>query len=142
MEGEHSGQAYAIQEVEKTAIAVLNYSSGEVNRKVQKTKRKYLTFLLSLFAALLALILYLLWFKGYFFIPDRCHSPDGSYTVTVYDKMLDGGRFTAEDGVSLNIDKNGEDLHYLLSYGNCTYQGIWWAPDSQKFLLSLDTAHA
>ena len=71
------------------------------------------------------------------FVIDRENSPDGLYTITVYNKKLVSNGFTTEDSTSLIVEKKDEDLSYRVNYGNGIYQGIWWSPDSQKYVLSI-----
>lgn len=46
------------------------------------------------------------------------------------------GRGAWRDAVSV-IDRAAGGLERRAIYGNCTYQGLWWLPDSGKYVLAL-----
>lgn len=112
--------------------SLLDYSREEIRRKVGGTRKKY--------AAVLALILLLagalLWRSGVFFLLGKKVSPDGQSVVRVYSKNWDFWplRFTLEDAVQV-ILADGDAKSYI-SYRNCEYEGLWWAPDGRKYVLS------
>ncbi len=68
---------------------------------------------------------------------DRCPSPDGAYEATIYRKELAGRGFSWGDAVSV-IDRAAGGLEWRAVYGDCAYQGLWWSPDSGKYVLALD----
>lgn len=112
--------------------SLLDYSKGEITRKVRGERRKYLSLLL----ALLLLAGALLWRSGMLFLLDKKVSPDGGSVVRVYSKNWDFWplRFTLEDTVQIILE-NGEEKSYI-SYGNSEYEGLWWAPDGRKYVMS------
>ena len=111
---------------------LLDYSRGEIIRKVRGERKKY--------AAILALVLLLagvlLWRSGVLFLLDKKASPDGQSVVRVYSKNWDFWplRFTWEDAVQIILE-DGDQKSYI-SYGNSEYEGLWWAPDGRKYVLA------
>lgn len=124
-------------EREEDAITVIHYSRQEITQKVGAARRRYL----GIFAAVLVVIMLfsgvLLWRSGQLFVLDRCPSPDRESLVTVYSKGLTGSSFSADDAVSLLIDQGKDEGIGRITYGDCEYQGLWWAPDSKKYVLAL-----
>lgn len=122
------------------ARSLLDYSKGEIRRKVGSVRRKYLGLLAGSLALALLLGGGLLWRSGALFLLDRKASPDGEGVVWVYSKKRGFGplRFTWEDCVQ-TVQERGDERSYI-SYGsrewNCEYEGLWWSPDSRKYVLS------
>lgn len=112
--------------------SLLDYSREEIRRKVGGTRKKY--------AAVLALVLLLagvlLWRSGIFFLLDKKVSPNGQSVVRVYSKNWDFWplRFTLEDAVQIILESG--DMKTYISYGNSEYEGLWWAPDGRKYVVS------
>lgn len=127
---------YSKQE-EESAKQVIDYSKQEIIYKLEAIKKTYLgtaAACLTILAAILGLIL---WNSGRLFVIDRAQSPDGAYSVTVYDKALSSGGFSWKDAVSLIVKEKGGATWYS-TYENCTYHGLWWSPDSKKYVLALE----
>ena len=126
------------QESEESAKSVIEYLKNEVTYKVRTVKRKYLgVFTMCLALVIVAGLLFtwmLLWQNG--LVIDRSVSPDQSISITVYRKILSGNGFSRENGTSLIVDF-GDGSESRITYGDCAYQGIWWAPDSRKYVVSL-----
>lgn len=137
IEGRRSEPSQRIPEIQDTAIAVIDYSSNEINQKVQQNSNRLLLTLCLVLLIIIGICGYFLWQSGTLFVIDRENSPDGLYTITVYNKKLVSNGFTTEDSTSLIVEKKDEDLSYRVNYGNGIYQGIWWSPDSQKYVLSI-----
>ncbi len=115
---------------------IIDYSVKEINRKVSLTKKRYTAGIISAAAVILAAVFFFIYIGGYFNIVDKVLSPDGCKTVTVYDSPLDKGIFSAENSTFIitRLDKKTE---WRVSYGECEYEGLWWSPDSQKYVLML-----
>ena len=130
-------RAEAPQEPETSAKEIISYSQNEVRRKVQGVRKKYLAIaaVLLLAAALTAGIL--LWRSGRLFILDKVASPDGKICATVYSKNLSNHFFPLKEGVSI-ITEQEDGLQWRVIYGDCIYRGLWWSPDSRKYVLVLD----
>ena len=139
IEGQCSTSPLSTPEIEDTAIAVIDYSSYEITRKVKTGNRRCLILLAAmlLFAGIGG---YILWHSGLPFIIDRTVSPDGLYTVTVYHKQLGDVGFTLRDATSMIVQKNGNRLSDRFDFGNVQYQGVYWAPDSQKYVICIRSA--
>lgn len=115
---------------------IIDYSVKEINRKVSLTKKRYTAGIISAAAIILAAVFLFLYIGGYFNIIDKVQSPDGRKTVTVYDRPLDKGIFSAEDSTFI-ITRLDKETEWRVSYGECEYEGLWWSPDSKKYVLML-----
>ena len=108
---------------------VLAYSRREVRRRTRSQRRRYL-------AALLALLLAAglgLWRSGLLSLRDRCPSPAGDAVLRIYDGTP--GSFSS--ALSLQLWEKGDwSPSVLVSYPGGEYQGLWWAPDGEKYLLA------
>lgn len=116
--------------------SLLNYSKEEIARKVGGTRKKYLGLLAGCLAFILLVGGIFLWRSGVFFLLDKKVSPDGQSVVRVYSKNWDFWplRFTLEDAVQVILE-DGDAKSYI-SYRNSEYEGLWWAPDGRKYVLS------
>lgn len=123
--------------LEGHAREVLAYSGREVRRRERSTWKRAALLLACALAVLAFVIGFVGWRTGYFFVLDRCPSPDGAYETTVYRKGLEGRGFSWRDMVSV-IDRAADGPEWRAAYGGCTYQGLWWSPDSEKYVLALD----
>ena len=115
---------------------IIDYSVKEINRKVSLTKKRYTAGIISAAAIILAAVFLFLYIGGYFNIIDKVQSPDGCKTVTVYDRPLDKGIFSAENSTFI-ITRLDKETEWRVSYGECEYEGLWWSPDSKKYVLML-----
>lgn len=115
---------------------IIDYSVKEINRKVSLTKKRYTAGIISAAAIILAAVFLFLYIGGYFNIIDKVQSPDGCKTVTVYDRPLDKGIFSTENSTFI-ITRPDKETEWRVSYGECEYEGLWWSPDSQKYVLML-----
>lgn len=110
---------------------VLAYSRREVRRRTSTQRRRYL-------AALLALLLAAglgLWRSGLLSLRDRCPSPAGDAVIRIYDGTP--GSLSADKALSLQLWEKGDwSPSVLVSYPGGEYQGLWWAPDGEKYLLA------
>lgn len=119
------------------ARELLVYSGQEVRRRESSAWKRAVLLLACALTVLALLVGFVGWQTGYFFVIDRCPSPDGSFVSTVYRKGLEGRGFSWRDTVSV-IDRAAGGLEYRAEYGGCAYQGLWWSPDSGKYVLALD----
>lgn len=127
------------EEPEASAKEIIRYSRSEVARKVRGVRKKYLI-AAAVFLGIAALVCgVFLWRSGRLFVLDEVTSPDGKVCATVYSKRLNGGSFSFEDGISV-ITEQEDGLQWRVIYGDCTYRGLWWSPDSRKYVLALDYA--
>ena len=115
---------------------IIDYSVKEINRKVSLTKKRYTAGIISAAAIILAAVFLFLYIGGYFNIVDKVQSPDGRKTVTVYDRPLDKGIFSTENSTFI-ITRLDKETEWRVSYGECEYEGLWWSPDSKKYVLML-----
>ena len=138
-EEEHS-PALAEQAASADVLAVLDYSKGEVTRKMNTVQKKYLGLLAGILLLALLLAGALLWRSGVLFQLDKKVSPDGESVIRVYSKEWEFWplRFTMRDKLQ-TVGRIG-DADLYVSYGSeenpTAYEGLWWAPDSSKYLLA------
>ena len=94
-------------------------------------RRRYL-------AALLALLLAAglgLWRSGLLSLRDRCPSPAGGAVIRIYDGTP--GSLSADKALSLQLWEKGDWRPSVrVEYPGGEYQGLWWAPDGEKYLLA------
>lgn len=126
---------------EDSTKSLLEYSKEEIARKVGGLRKKYAGLLCACLALALLAGGTLLWRSGVLFLLDTKPSPDGEIVVRVYDKKWDFWplHFTLEDTVQ-TIEEfsgaSGRGTGYI-SYGDSSYEGLWWAPDSRKYVVSV-----
>lgn len=134
--GERINPEKPVRQNEKSIIEVINYSERELEQKTSAFKRKSIIAIIICLSMLILIFFFSLWKIGYFDIIVKSESPDKSATVTVYDKNIYSDNFPPEDATAILVKRqDGGDLR--ISYGNSTFQGLWWAPDSTKYVLSL-----
>ncbi len=125
--------------LEGHAREVLAYSGQEARRRERSAWTRAALVLACALAVLAFVIGFVGWRTGYFFVLDRCPSPDGAYQTTVYRKGLEGRGFSWQDAVSvIAAAPNGAEYRSIYGYEDCTYRGLWWSPDSEKYVLALD----
>lgn len=122
---------------EEQARTVLRYSGEEIARKVRHTRKAYRRILLAVLV-ILAAGGWKLCRSGLPFVIDRIPSPDGMAEVVVYSKELESGGFSLRDTTSLIVNQEGHGGSTRITYGNAAYGGLWWAPDSRKYVIALD----
>ena len=134
--GEREDIGRADQTAGEKVKQILDYSKEEISRKVGGTRKRYLGLLAGCLTLSLLMGGALLWRSGVLFLLDQKPSPDGQSVVRIYSKNWDFWplRFTTEDAVQL-ILKDG-DVKTYISYGNSEYEGLWWAPDGRKYVIS------
>lgn len=115
---------------------ILDYSQKEIKRKVGGVRKKYLSLLAAILALALLLGGALLWRSGVFFLIEKKPSPDNQSVARVYSKKWRFWplHFTWEDAVQVILEDG--DAKTYISYGNSEYQGLWWAPDGRKYVMS------
>lgn len=140
IEGEHITQEESSNEIETATKSVIDYSQNEILRKIKEHNRKHILIAaVVLFVSILICGL-LLWQRGTFFVIEKRLSPDGNSCAIVYNKGLSGKSFSAKDAISVIVVlDNGGELR--TTFGDCDYQGLWWSPDGQKYVLALDNYH-
>lgn len=138
LEGNRTEKAMDMQELEQSTKNVIDYSKNEIAHKVRHTKKKYLGMIAVCLVLVMTICSVAIWRGGYLFTIDRKQSPDEQVTITVYERALsDTHSFFTKEGISLMIEhKNGQ--RWYVTYGDCIYRGIWWAPDSKKYVLALE----
>lgn len=124
-------------DIEVNVKNILDYSKKEIDMKRKLLRGKYtlIACLCAAFAVILCLSI--LWGQGFFSRIDQVKSPNGLITVTAYDRDI--MRLGDMPSPSVTIKTTGEWITNSV-YGNCTYQGAWWAPDGKQYVLSLKTA--
>lgn len=135
--GERETQVERSEETEEGAKSMIDYSMNEIARKLKRTKKNYLRVTVLCIALLLAICVGIFWKNGYFFVVDKTTSPDETKKVTIYNKALEGAGFSLEDATSLILQEE-DGAQTRIIYGDCVYRGLWWAPDSKKYVLALE----
>lgn len=137
MEGSRTLERTPAMEAEEGVRHLLDYSKSELAHKIGLVRKKALLAVAACLAAAVVVFGLVLLRGGYLFVTDRRISPDGETTVTIYSKALSAGNgFSLKDATSLIMERGGGIKTYI-TYGDCTYGGLWWAPDSKKYVLSL-----
>lgn len=135
IQGERSSRAEEPNQVEAHTRQVLDYSQNQLAHKLRSARKRYLCLL----AACLLGAGLLLWRSGVLFVIDKKPSPGGQTSVTVYRKAFDLGGFSdfsLKDAASLRVTGRDGAKTYI-TYGDCQYRGLWWAPDSSKYVVAL-----
>lgn len=136
IEGKRAVQTEYTKEVEERTKNVIDYSKSEIAHKVGTVRKKYLSIIAACLAVAILVCGAILWRGGYLFVIDKSVSPDKNMQATIYSKALESGGFSMVDATSIIVNyETGGSTN--ISYGNCAFQGIWWAPDSKKYVISL-----
>lgn len=122
------------QKVEETVQNTLQYSREELRFKTHSLQKRYrigIALIIALFLALSAT----LWWKGAFNIVYRSESPNGTCLLTVYDRDIKIDRFSREPHITVITDYPPDEGWSTVIYSG-VFQGAWWSPDSDKFVLA------
>ena len=122
---------------EEEARSALRYSGGVVRERLRTVRKKFAVLLAGWTLIAAALGGLLLWRSGLLFRLDRCVSPDGEIVVSVYGKELSGSSFTAQNATSL-VQERADGTKAYVTYGDCDFGGLWWSPDSEKYVIALE----
>ena len=128
--GRSLGETPRRSELEETVQSTLHYSREALQQKTHGLRKRHLMLLLVLCFALFAF----LWWKGVFSIVYRSESPDGSCLLTVYDRDIAIDHFSRDPRITVVTDYPDGAWSTILYSG--TFQGAWWSPDSEKFVLA------
>ena len=121
---------------EEDVKAVLTYSAQQTAR-TRKAHRRMLAWALTAAVLSIAMVCAILWLQGVFSVAERSISPDGQISVTVYSRDIADTPLTREERITVQEDHPG-DLRYTSVYGG-TFSGLWWAPDSGAYILTVET---
>lgn len=114
----------------------LAYSQVIMKQEVQGMRKKHVVIV----AAVLMVVLIaagVLWWNGVFQMLGRAKSPDGTMTVTVYEGDLFFNRMSKEPGISIGVS-GAKHLELVCGDHYSNYQGIYWSPDSTKFIVCIE----
>ncbi len=113
------------------AREVLAYSGEEIRQRRRSARKT------AAYVTIGLILLFLLWggTTGRFFLLENCISPDGAYHIRVYRKNPHTGWFSLGNNITL---ASGLTDNCLVSCGDCVYKGLWWSPDSQRYVYALD----
>ena len=136
--GERLAGKENMMEIEKNVQNAINYSEQEITEKSKKYRKKTLI-IIGISALLITiLILFILYKTGNFFVIAKSEAPDHSIQLTFYDKPTTGDfridMHNSSDPVLLVKSKGAINCIYV-HYG--IYEGIYWAPDSSKYILAI-----
>jgi len=121
-------------EIVENVQSTLQYSREALRRKTRILRKKY-RFGLALALLMLLVLFGVLWWKGVFNIVHRTESPDGTCLLTVYDRDIAIDRFSRESRITAITDYPPNEGWSTVIYSG-VFQGAWWSPDSDKFVLS------
>ena len=122
------------ESIEENVHNTLQYSKEELRQKTRSFQKTYLAGI-ALFCILLLAVSAFLWWKGVFNIVHRTESPDGTCLLTVYDRDIAINRFSRAPHITVRTDYPPEEGWSTVIYSG-TFQGAWWSPDSDKFVLA------
>ena len=131
-------QSESRTEVESAALEVIDYSLIEIKR-CRRERNKSLIATAATLLVIAAFVLFARWQADTSrFELTRQTSPDGEYTVVVYNREFGQGSagFTDTEGVALSVYNPVGQIH--INYGECTFRGLAWAPDSTMYVLELE----
>ncbi len=124
------------EKIEAAVKETISYSQKEITAK-RKAAAGHLTvasILAGMFA--LAILLGILWYRGIFHRIGRYPSPDGNTVSTVYACRLGRGDPPIAEGFTLE-DKGRFSGRTI--YENATFRGLWWSPNGNYQVVSMDT---
>lgn len=96
-----------------------------------KTKPKKTIFVLAIIA--IAVLLFILWSRGIFYIIDRQTSPNSKITTTVYSR--DVSNVLPKDN-GFTIKTSGEFKGTRICTDGSEFEKLWWSPDSNYQVIS------
>ena len=129
-------QSESRTEVESAALEVIDYSLIEIKRRRRERNKSLIATAVTLLV-IAVFVRFTIWQASEFEVA-RQVSPDGECTVVVYNREFGqgSGGFTDIEGVALSVYKPGGQIH--INYGECTFRGLAWAPDSTMYVLELE----
>lgn len=133
--GERMPEKEHIMDIEQNVQDTIHYSEQELTQKTRQTRtHSYLCAgLLVLVVAFFFLIL--CWWKGYFNMIERSEAPDGSTLLTIYDCDMEIERFARRPAFTIRSSRQETST---VAYQNATFSGLWWSPDSSKYVLAMN----
>ena len=133
--GERVTQNEISEKIEESAKNVIDYSKNEIAYKIKLFKKKYLAATIIGIAVVSSICLFCLWWSGYFNIIGKSVSPNGTCTITVYDR--DVFNFSNAPTVATRVLR-APNIENRIVYSNWNYNGIWWSPDSTNYIIAMD----
>lgn len=134
----------------------LKNNAREVIYMIHGKKLRFIGIFALCFIVIISFVGFLIWRSGILFRLDKQVSPDGKHIVQVFSKkgthnifnfsnedivhiyeqdIVSETEVTNKDGRVIKRDVTVQDGHGY--YGEATYEGIWWAPDSKKYAIAL-----
>ncbi len=135
--GERMPEKEHIMEIEANVQNTIDYSEQELTQKTRQTRTRTLLIAACLTLVAIGIVLALCWWKGLFHIIERSESPDDSTMLTIYDCDMEIQRFA--DRPAITIRSSRQETSTVI-YENATFVGVWWAPDSSKYVLAMEDA--
>lgn len=134
--GQRIETSETVKEIEESVQEVIAYSEREITNKTSLLKRKYFIgfsiFIVSVFTICIAF----LWWTGYFNIIERSTSPNEEIQLIIYNRDVADQRFSSHPAVT--VKSFGSEISATVYNGS--YQGVYWSPDSSKYILSFSDA--
>lgn len=133
--GERMPEKEHIMEIEKNVQDTIDYSEQELTQKTRQTRTRTLFTTTLITLAVAGIVLALCWWKGLFNIVERNKSPDDSTILTIYDCDMEIQRFASRPAITIRSNRQEKST---VIYENATFTGVWWAPDSSKYVLAME----
>ena len=121
--------------VEENVQKAINYSDKELKEKTHGIRKKY-HFVIAGVMASIMLICAVLWWNGVFNIIGRYESPDGSMTLTVYNRDITEPFNRERSAVTVKCRGSRSATSVYICKN---FKKLIWSPDSRKYIISFDT---
>ncbi len=82
---------------------------------------------------LVAVLLFIAWMKGVFYIIEKQKSPNGEITTTVYNRDISD---TFPKNTGFTIKDSGSSKRTKIYSDGYTFEDLWWSPCSEYMIVS------
>lgn len=130
--GQRTDTCENVKEIEENVQEVIAYSEKEISTKTNLLRKKYLIGFGILMASVIVICMTFLWWKGFFSIVDRSTSPNKEIQLTIFNRDVAEQRFSRRPAIT--VKSEGSEVSTTVYSGS--YQGVYWSPDSSKYVLS------
>lgn len=131
--GQRMEACETVKVIEENIQEVIAYSEKEITNKTNLLKRKYIIGIGVFIVSVFTICMSFLWWIGYFNIIDHSTSPNEEIQLIIYDRDVVDQHFSNQPAVT--VKSKGNDISTTVYNGS--YQGVYWSPDSSKYVLSL-----
>lgn len=131
--GQRMEACETVKVIEENIQEVIAYSEKEITNKTNLLKRKYIIGIGVFIVSVFTICMSFLWWIGYFNIIDHSTSPNEEIQLIIYDRDVVDQHFSNQPSVT--VKSKGNDISTTVYNGS--YQGVYWSPDSSKYVLTL-----